>query len=179
MKRFLVAVMLAASMVAGPALSGAALAAEPSAASGTFPAPAADWLFVQNARAMSFDGHTLRLEGIAPHTIMFTDRPQRMSGDMSTKRFLGVWDAGKDSFDKDPPNASVSVVVDGKEHTAIVEISNPKLEGDTLTYTARVLDGEVPSTGQATAIFIDWWYGPNGGECRYTSFGHVHCTYPF
>jgi len=166
-----------AAAVAALALTGTAAVAA-TAATGSFEAPAADWLFVQNADAVTFDGATLTLKGIHPQTVMFADRPQRMSGDMATEKFVSIWNEGKESFQKDPPNASISVVVGGKEQTAVVELTNPKLDGDTLSYSARVLDGSVPPQGGFASLFVDWWAGPWGGVCHYGPWGGVRCWQP-
>lgn len=164
------AAMLGLALLAGPTL--AQDAADPK---GQFEAPLADWLMVQSAASVKYDGKTLTLENVAPQTIMFTDRPQRMAGGISTERFVADWSAGKDSFEKDPPNASLSVTVDGKEQISIVELTNPKLDGTSLSYDIAVLDGAVPESGTATTLFIDWWYGPRGGICHYGPWGGVRC----
>ncbi len=39
-----------------------------------------DFLFVQNAQGVSLDGGKLRLKGVAPETIYFSDRPDRIVG---------------------------------------------------------------------------------------------------
>jgi hypothetical protein len=36
-----------------------------------------------------------------------------------------------------------------------VELSNPKLSGDDLTYDARILEGTLPAEGGSCALFID------------------------
>jgi hypothetical protein len=37
----------------------------------------------------------------------------------------------------------------------VVELSNPQLSGDDLTYDARLLEGTPPANGGACALFID------------------------
>ena len=59
---------------------------------------------------MKFDGKSVTLEGVSPQTILFTDRPERMSATMPTEVFVKDWTAGKDSFEVDPPNAALSVI---------------------------------------------------------------------
>jgi hypothetical protein len=141
-----------------------------------FPMPPADWLLVQTATSVSYDGKILTLKGVSPGTIMFSDRPQRMTGNVATQALIDEWNKGQRNFEKDPPNANLSMLVDGKEHNTIVELTNPKLSGDTLTYDARMLDGEVPKTSGPATLFIDWWEGPNGGVCRHYGPWHtVHC----
>ena len=125
--------------------------------------PGANWLFVQTADSITTDGKTITLKGVKPQTLMFTDRPERMTGDASTEKFVAFWKSGQGDFEKDPPNATISTVVDGKPELAVVELTNPQLSGDSLTYTIKVLGMEPPKAGQAASLFIDWWYGPRWG----------------
>jgi hypothetical protein len=67
-------------------------------------------LFVQNAKAVAFGQRTLTLKGVSLMTVFFSDRPVRIAGHFNTKdEFLPLWDKGKDSFLKDPPNATGSM----------------------------------------------------------------------
>jgi hypothetical protein len=130
--------------------------------------PPANWLFVQTAASMSFEGSTLTLKGVGPQTLMFTDRPERMTGDAPTAKFVEYWTSGKSDFEKDPPNATLSVTVNGEPQLSVLELTNPQLRGDTLTYTVKLLgDAPPPSAGQAPSLFIDWWYGPGWGPRPY------------
>ncbi len=177
------------------AVMGAAYAADAPAqsdASEEIAMPAANWMFVQVGNGFSTDGKTLTIKGVASQTLMFSDRPERMTGDVSTMKFVENWTKGKDDFQKDPPNATISTVVDGKTVLTVVELLNPKLSGDTLTYDIRTLDGTLPSSGNQISIFMDYWYGPGwrgrwgwgwgggpgpwaGGRCWRGPWGHLHC----
>jgi hypothetical protein len=129
-------------------------------------------LLVQNARAMTFDGELLTLEGLAPSTLFFADRPERIVGHMTNEELLAAWSEGEDGFAEDPPNAALSVLGEDGSQVAIVELREPSLSGDAITYKVRVLEGEPPRSAGATALFIDRWRGgphrgagprPNGG----------------
>ena len=71
--------------------------------------PQADFLFVQNAKSMSFDSATNKLtpQNVSPVTVFFSDRPERIAGNMKTAAFVPHWSTGKDSFLSDPPNADI------------------------------------------------------------------------
>ena len=115
-------------------------------------------LFVQNAKAVVFDKGTLTLKGVSPMTIYFSDRPVRLAGHFNTKdEFVPLWDEGKDSFLKDPPNATVSMYEKGKDQLVdvVVKLSKPRLKGDDLTYDIKVIEGKVPKKGGACSVFID------------------------
>lgn len=117
----------------------------------------ADFLFVQTADGLSYDAGTgkLTLEGVGGNTLFFSDRPERIAGNMATAAFVPFWSKGKDSFLSDPPNADVSVLADGKLVQVVVELTDPVLEGDSLSYTVKVLDGEMPATATDPSVFID------------------------
>src|SRR5438045_6547291 len=114
-----------------------------------------DALFVQNAKNVSFGEGKLVLRGVNPVTVCFTDRPARMAGHMQTSNFVPLWSQGKDSFLKDNPNATLSVFTSNNVSDLVVELSNPQLSGNDLTYDARILEGTPPANGGACALFID------------------------
>jgi len=121
------------------------------------PVKQADFLFVQTAKNMSFDKSTnkLTLDGISSTTLFFADRPERIAGNMKTTRFVPFWSTGKDSFLKDPPNADVSIVEGDNLRQVVVVLQGPELKSDALTYTVKVLQGEMPAKGADVSIFID------------------------
>jgi hypothetical protein len=117
----------------------------------------ADFLFVQTAKGMSFDKSTnkLTLEGVSSTTLFFSDRPERIAGNMKTAAFVPFWSTGKDSFLSDPPNADISVLEGDKLRQIVVVLQAPALKGDTLTYTVKVLQGDMPAKGSDVSVFID------------------------
>src|SRR4249920_1838393 len=117
----------------------------------------ADFLFVQTAKSMSFDKATnkLTLEGVSSTTLFFSDRPERIAGNMKTTAFVPFWSKGKDSFLKDPPNADVSILEGDKLQQIVVVLQSPELKGDTLVYSVKVLQGDMPAKGADVSIFID------------------------
>jgi hypothetical protein len=117
----------------------------------------ADFLFVQSAKGMSFDKSSskLTLEGVSAVTVFFTDRPERIAGNMKTAAFVPFWSKGKDSFLSDPPNADISILEGDKLQQVVVVLQNPELKGDSLTYTVKVLQGDMPAKGADVSVFID------------------------
>ena len=114
-------------------------------------------MFVQVARGMTIDGDRLTLHGLAPATLYFSDRPQRVVGHLSAQQFVEEWDKGENSFAADPPNAVLSFLdADGETpDDAIVVIKNPGLEGDRISYTVQVLEGSLPAKAESCSLFID------------------------
>ena len=114
-----------------------------------------DVLFVQNAKNVTFNNGKLVLQEVNPVTVCFTDRPARLAGHMPTSRFIPLWSQGKDSFLKNNPNATLSIFSGDNVSDLVVELSNPQLSGNDLTYNARILEGTPPANGGACALFID------------------------
>ena len=123
-------------------------------------------MFVQTAEDLKADDKTLRLVNVSQQTLYFSDRPVRIAGHISMPAYMDEWKAGAgpDNFANDPPNATLSVYEGGKaENTlAVVEISHPVMEGEDLVYKYKLIEGAMPKSGGATALFIDW-IGVGGG----------------
>lgn len=138
-----------------------ARAANPSANAGITwttkgkPSGKMDVLYVQNARSVTLENGKLVLHGVNPATICFTDRPARLAGHLPTSSFIPLWSEGRDSFLKDPPNATLSIFSGEKVSDVVVEISNPVLSGNNLTYNAKVLEGAASVRGEECSLFID------------------------
>ena len=116
-------------------------------------------LAVINSHGASLQGDVLTMTGVSPSSIVFADRPVRAAGHVLTKDFLGEWDEGADSFAKDPPNATISVLgADGASvEDAVVVLKAPKLEGDKLTFEVSVLEGDLSKATGPASLFIDWF----------------------
>ncbi len=141
------------------AMLSAFMAVQPGIAVSAEPKPLiVNVLFVQNAEAVVFGDGTLTLKEVSPMTVFFSDRPVRIAGHFNTKdEFVPLWDEGKDSFLKDPPNATVSMYEKGREQLedVVVKLSKPRLEGKDLTYDITVIEGKAPQKGGPCSVFID------------------------
>jgi hypothetical protein len=156
-------------------------------ASAAAPAPhKVELLFVQNALSGSFDGKTLTLKGVGP-TLFFSDRPDRVTGHLGTAEFVGHWDKGPDSFAKNPPNATLSILGEKGVTSAVVELTRPRLDRSTLSYSAKVLTGKLPASFKESSLFIDifgrWRMAAMGmalGEERGMQMGEARSNpYPY
>ena len=115
----------------------------------------ADFLFVQNATSVTYADGKLTLAGVSPATVMFYDRPERIAGHMTTARFVPFWSEGSDSFLKDPPNATLSFLEDETLEDAVVELRDPVLAGNDLSYQVKIMEGTIPASAGAVSLLID------------------------
>jgi hypothetical protein len=111
-------------------------------------------LFVQNGASGTFDGKTLTLKGVGP-TLYFSDRPERIAGQLRTSDFVSHWTKGSDNFAANPPNATLSVFGAKEVSSIVVVLTNPKLDRNTLSYTVKVLEGKLPASFKESSLFID------------------------
>ena len=114
-------------------------------------------LFVQSAHGLTTSNGSVTFHGLAHATLFFSDRPQRVVGHLSSRKFVDQWGEGEDSFAEDPPNAVLSFLEDGDTvpEEVTMTISDPHLDGDTLTYTVDILDGMLPTSSGPCSLFID------------------------
>lgn len=112
-------------------------------------------LFVQSSHGMSYDNGKLTLHGLAPTTLFFSDRPDRVTGHVTTQEFVDSWDKGPDSFASNPPNAVLSIFHPDMVSDVVVELMEPVFDKGALSYRVEILDGEMPANGGPSALFID------------------------
>jgi hypothetical protein len=126
------------------------------------PRAQASLLFVQMAQKIDYkksdaQSGVMTLYDVPPQTMFFTDRPNRVVGNVPTSAFVNKWttDRGPGGFASNPPNAAVTVFQSDGAKTAIVELRNPRLDGNKLSYDVKVLQG-IGSTQPAEGVlFID------------------------
>lgn len=83
-------------------------------------------------------------------TAWFTDRPARTAGSFDVVDLVSLWSA--EGFDTDPPNAAVVVSANGEQHQHVVELSDPKVTGTTVSFHADDIgddDGTDPVAGRS------------------------------
>jgi hypothetical protein len=131
------------------------------------------WLFSHTAdggtlEAQPDGSYRLTLTGIDPHVMAFTDRPVRDTQVIGIQALADAWD---ELFESAPPNV---VLVEhnsqGEADSLALELTNPEVRGDSITFSAQVLDEEgaqgvsglvgtlhsdVPSTFNEASLFID------------------------
>ena len=120
-------------------------------------------MIVINAQGAKIEGakgasQKLVLDGVASNAVVFADRPVRAAGHAMTAQLLEEWsDASADSFAKDPPNATISVMSKekGKVADAVVVLKSPKLEGERLTFDIALLEGDISQADGPATLFID------------------------
>ena len=113
------------------------------------------FLFVQSAKSFTFADGKLSLHGVSPNTIYFTDRPVRIAGHITVKEYIDWGRDAKDSFTKNPPNGTLSIIAGDEAKNIVMVLKDAKLEDDTLSFKVRILEGKMPKAGGVNSLFID------------------------
>jgi hypothetical protein len=146
-------ITLGTASVGLPLLARGALAAQGD--SEAIPEGMVSYLFVQSAHGAILADGLLRLSGVSPATIAFSDRPERFAGHVPTAAFIGHWSKGKDSFESDPPNAALAIADPAVPDDVVVVLKNPRWDGEDLIYDVDVLEGTATAAGGPASLFID------------------------
>ena len=112
-------------------------------------------LFVQTSNGMSYADGVLTLERLGPTALLFSDRPDRVTGHIPSGEFIASWDQGADSFASTPPNAVLSIFQPDHVQDVVVVLTSPQYDGTDLSYQVEILDGEMPESGGESDLFID------------------------
>jgi hypothetical protein len=115
----------------------------------------AEFLFVQTCRSATLAEGKLTLFGVAPTTLYFSDRPDRITGHLETKDFVEDWGEGEDSFASNNPNAALSIINDDYPEEVVLVLKSPTLADGNLVYDVDVLEGPESASGEAASLFID------------------------
>ena len=119
-------------------------------------ADAPQFLYTMSAKSGTYKDGVLTMNDV-PLVVYFSDRPARISGQLSIQVFEQGWNEQPGSLDNDPPNATLSILADDEDTNVVIELSDPKVkvkEGDIL-FKVRVLKGELPETFGNSTLFID------------------------
>jgi len=96
------------------------------------------WLFVVGAASATSSGSTLVLHEVDPRVTAFTERPARATARFGVDDLVEAW-SEVDLVDP-PPNAAISWFEQNEEHTIVVELGDPRREGDSLTFETTVIE---------------------------------------
>ena len=98
-----------------------------------------EYMFAQTSSGVSVGSEgRVTLNGVSSTTLFFSDRPERVAGHVPTSAVIDSWSVGgDDSFEADPPNATLSILVGYQPQEIVVVLEKPVYSGDDLTFELR------------------------------------------
>ncbi len=136
------------------------------------------WLFALRAQngviSQGAQGETLTLTELDPQVLYFSDRPVRKAGFEPVGYFIKNWTRGINSFQKNPPNASITHANlptdrDGTSQDIPIQLSNPTLDKDgSLRFKLKRLMGHqvMSNNYNDVVLYID---GESTCPCTHTA----------
>lgn len=118
----------------------------------------AEWLFVQSADGVELVDDTTLVFPMEREIFAFTDRPYRQHHYLNAHEFAALWNASKDSFENDPPNAVLTWVADGEVHEAEIELVEVAVGdfGRSIVYGVDIESAEsLPEDARRVSLFVD------------------------
>lgn len=114
-----------------------------------------EYLFVISAENARLADGRLHLTNVADNSLYFSDRPDRLTGYIATPELIVVGSEGDDSFDENPPNATLALQSGAGPTLTVLVLNNPQLEGKDLTFDVQVLEGPDAGESAPAALFVD------------------------
>lgn len=124
------------------------------------------------------EGFTLTLRRVAPQVAVFSDRPERQAGAISSSSYLDTWAT---DFRGDPPNAALAVLNGApRADTIVLTLQPPQRRGSSVSFLARPVnstsenlqqfkaqaDRSVPQRFGDASLFVD-----SGGLMQLVAYG--------
>jgi len=115
-----------------------------------------NFLFVFNFNNGSYDGKTLKLDGNSEsNVIYFLERPYMEAGHIGVNKFKILWANGSDNINSSTPNSTLSLFSEGKEENIIMTLSNPSIKDDSISFDAKLVEGNLPAEFKTGGLFIE------------------------
>jgi len=115
-----------------------------------------NYLFVINFDNGTYVDGKLTLTGNGQsNVIYFSDKPEVESGHMGIKKFVSIWGEGEQNFNSIPPNSTLSIIKDEVENNSVFIISNPRVQGNAITFDAELVSGKPTAKFEAGGLFLD------------------------
>jgi len=141
--------ILTAALIASVAMTGLFAAAENVIDDSKTP----EYLFILTADTGTFKDGKLTLNG-TPIVAFYALGEKRDDGHFFSEQFVKMWDTKAVILKADPPNGTINILDDKGSYSAVMEFSEPKADINTITFKARVLEGDIPASFNSTSMFL-------------------------
>ncbi len=71
---------------------------------------------------------------------------------LPVKEYIDWGRDAKDSFTKNPPNGTLSIIAGDEAKNIVMVLKDAQLEGDTLIFKVRILEGKMPKAGGVNSL---------------------------
>lgn len=112
-----------------------------------------EYLFILTADTGTFKDGKLTLKG-TPIVAFYAIGVKRDAGHFFSEQFVKMWDTKAVILKADPPNGTINVLDEKGSYSGVMEFSEPVATINTVTFKARVLEGDIPASFNSTSMFL-------------------------
>lgn len=111
------------------------------------------YLFIITGDTGTFESGKLTLNG-APIVTFYDMAKQRSVGHFLVDTFVEMWEKDSSTYNTNPPSGTLSVLDEKGSGNAVIAVSSPVSTLNSITFDARVLEGELPASFNASSFFL-------------------------
>ncbi len=112
-----------------------------------------EYLFIITGDTGTFEGGKLTLNGAPIVTFNYLGATREV-GHFLVDTFVEVWEKNSSAYNANPPSGTLSVLDKKGPGNAVIAVSNPVSNLNSITFDAKVLEGELPASFNASSLFL-------------------------
>lgn len=113
-----------------------------------------EYLFIITGDTGTYKDGSLTLTGVPIVSFNYLGAT-RETGHFFVGSFIELWNRNSSAYNADPPKGTLSVLDEKGDSNSVIEVSNPSSTLNSLTFNARVLEGNVPDSFNASTFFLE------------------------
>lgn len=112
------------------------------------------YLFVITGDSGEYKDGELTIKGVPIVSFNYLG-PTREVGHFLVGTFISTWEKNSAIYKASPPSGTLSVLDQEGSVGAVIQVTNPTSTLNSLTFDAKVLEGEVPASFNASSLFLE------------------------
>jgi len=113
-----------------------------------------EYLFIITGDTGTYKDGSLTLTGVPIVSFNYLGAT-RETGHFLVGSFIEVWNKNSSTYNADPQKGTLSVLDEKGDSNAVIQVSKPSSTLNTLTFEAKVLEGNVPDSFNASTLFLE------------------------
>lgn len=113
-----------------------------------------EYLFVITGDTGTYKDGKLTLTGVPIISFNYLGS-NREVGHFLVRSFTKLWETNSSGYSSEPPSGTLSILDENGPGNAVIKLSNPSSALNTISFTAKVLEGSVPESFNASSLFLE------------------------
>ncbi len=113
-----------------------------------------EYLFIITGDTGTYKDGSLTLTGVPIVSFNYIGET-RETGHFLVGSFIEVWNKNSSVYKADPPKGTLSVLHEKGDSNAVIQVLNPSSTLNSLTFDAKILEGNVPDSFNASTLFLE------------------------